>query len=74
MADHKICERCEFFTLNAELPDRGICSRYPPAVFPTGPSSATSFWPIVRCEQSCGEWKQRLYVAKEIPPMRSTMQ
>lgn len=65
---HETCQNCKFYNHNLPEADRGSCARYPPAVFPTGPGKATSFWPVVREDQSCGEWKQRLYLAKDLPP------
>ena len=61
----KTCSVCEYFDPTGD--GLGRCTRYPPHPFPTGPGQVTSFWPILKPEQSCGEWKQRLYIARELP-------
>lgn len=62
---HETCRNCKYY--NANNADRGTCTRYPPRAFLAGQNKTISLWPVVRTDQSCGEWKQRLYVAKELP-------
>ena len=68
-----ICANCKFFRQNQ--PQQGICTRYPPAVFPSGRDQVSSVWPVVRVDQGCGEFKPKVYVSHDLPvPVAETRQ
>ena len=60
------CAACKYYQ---PLGDgaKGNCTRYPPVPFPTSPGQVTSFWPPVRANMSCGEYKPRIFTVGEMP-------
>ena len=60
------CQFCKYFTAVNEK--AGGCRRYPPHPFPAEGGGTVSIWPSVQLHQSCGEWRQGILLAQEIPP------
>lgn len=61
------CRTCQWFDQKGAIDSIGICVRYPPKPFPTGPKQTISIWPSVQPGQSCGEFKLEIITAAMIP-------
>lgn len=58
------CLECKFF---AQIgPEVGNCRRYPPRPWPHG-DKVSALWPVVRCDQWCGEWRRAVLTARDMP-------
>ena len=66
MPMNDICANCKWFRQTE--PDKGMCHRYPPVPYPTGPGQVTAFWPVVQVSTGCGEWTPAIFTAKDMPP------
>jgi len=59
------CSTCKYFAvIDGKV---GNCRRFPPVPFPVGPNNVSTIWPAVRHEQWCGEWRQIIYLARDVP-------
>ena len=51
------CDNCRFFDKSGST---GYCLRYPPTVVPCYQRDSYTKYPVVRCNEWCGEHKEKL--------------
>lgn len=62
---NETCQSCKYFSqVDGKT---GNCRRYPPHPFPIEDGRTVSIWPAVQPQQSCGEWRQGILVAQDMP-------
>jgi len=62
---HECCGTCKFYEADDQVAT-GLCARYPPTPFIHGPNQIRSVWPPVKSTFGCGEWRQRIFTAKDV--------
>lgn len=66
MSTPPTCKTCKYLKPIDTEEKQGLCSRYPPSVFPVGPNQTLSLFPTVREAFLCGEYKTEIIEVAEL--------